>query len=83
MDINTINTAKRVKDARIDAKLTQTELGMRIGRSKQWVSELERGISNSVLRWQSVSLMHVIKRRNFFVIKVHEKLTLLYYRAWR
>ncbi len=38
-----INTAKRVKDARKDAKLTQAELGKRIGKSKQWVSELERG----------------------------------------
>lgn len=43
MDTNTINTAKRVKDARTDAKLTQTELGKKIGKSKQWVSELERG----------------------------------------
>lgn len=43
MDAITINTAKRVRDARKDAKLTQTELGMRIGKSKQWVSELERG----------------------------------------
>lgn len=43
MDAITINTAKRVRDARKDAKLTQTELGIRIGKSKQWVSELERG----------------------------------------
>ena len=43
MDAITINTAKRVKVARKDAKLTQTELGKRIGKSKQWVSELERG----------------------------------------
>lgn len=43
MDSTTINTAKRVKDARKDAKLTQSELGKRIGKSKQWVSELERG----------------------------------------
>ncbi len=43
MDTSTINIAKRVKDARRDAKLTQTELGKRIGKSKQWVSELERG----------------------------------------
>lgn len=43
MDAITINAAKRVKDARKDAKLTQTELGKRIGKSKQWVSELERG----------------------------------------
>ncbi len=43
MTINTLNTAKRVKDARMNAKLTQTELGKMIGKSKQWVSELERG----------------------------------------
>ncbi len=43
MDVSTINTAKRVKDARKEAKLTQTELGKKIGKSKQWVSELERG----------------------------------------
>ena len=43
MDTSTINIAERVKDARRDAKLTQTELGKRIGNSKQWVSELERG----------------------------------------
>lgn len=43
MDTSTINIAERVKDARSDAKLTQTELGKRIGKSKQWVSELERG----------------------------------------
>ena len=43
MDTSTINIAERVKDARRDAKLTQTERGKRIGKSKQWVSELERG----------------------------------------
>lgn len=43
MDAITINISKRVKDARKDAKLTQTELGKRIGKSKQWVSEVERG----------------------------------------
>ena len=43
MDTSTINIAERVKDARRDAKLTQTELGKRIGKSKQWGSELERG----------------------------------------
>lgn len=43
MDTSTINIAERVKDARREAKLTQTELGKRIGKSKQWVSELERG----------------------------------------
>ena len=38
----TLNVSQRVKDARCDADLTQTELG-KIGKSKQWVSELERG----------------------------------------
>lgn len=32
-----------IKKARIEAGLTQTELGRRIQRSRQWVSELERG----------------------------------------
>ena len=43
MVISTINTAKRVRDARREANLTQTELGNMIGKSKQWVSEVERG----------------------------------------
>lgn len=44
VNISTINnTAKRVRDARKDAQLTQSELGKMIGKSKQWVSELERG----------------------------------------
>ena len=45
MDAITINTAKRVKDARKDAKLTHMsdKAVKRIGKSKQWVSELERG----------------------------------------
>lgn len=43
MYCNTLNVSKRVKDARNDAKLTQSELGRLIGKSKQWVSELERG----------------------------------------
>ncbi len=43
MDNNALNVAQRVKDARMDAKLTQSELGSLIGKSKQWVSELERG----------------------------------------
>ena len=38
-----LKISQRVKDARQDAKLTQSELGSRIGKSKQWVSELERG----------------------------------------
>jgi putative transcriptional regulator len=43
MSSNTLNTASRVKEARKEAKLTQSELGNIIGKSKQWVSELERG----------------------------------------
>lgn len=43
MNIDPINTARRIRDARNDAHLTQTELGKMIGKSKQWVSELERG----------------------------------------
>lgn len=39
----TLTISKRIKDARCEAHLTQTELGKTIGKSKQWVSELERG----------------------------------------
>lgn len=43
MGAMTLNIAKKVKDARSEAELTQTELGKLIGKSKQWVSEIERG----------------------------------------
>lgn len=43
MDTVTANAVKRVKDARVQANMTQAELGKRIGKTKQWVSELERG----------------------------------------
>lgn len=38
-----IVTAQNVKAARCNAHLTQSELGDIIGKSKQWVSEVERG----------------------------------------
>lgn len=34
MDNVTLNISQRVKDARQDAKMTQSELGSRIGKSK-------------------------------------------------
>ena len=73
MDAITINTAKRVRDARKDAKLTQTELGIRIGKSKQWVSELERG--NIKLSFEmAVCISNACdKTTDFFVTKVHKK----------
>lgn len=43
MEATKLNVAQRVKDARIGAKLTQSDLGNIVGKSKQWVSELERG----------------------------------------
>lgn len=69
MDAITINAAKRVKDARKDAKLTQTELGKRIGKSKQWLSELERG--NIKLSFEmAVSISNVCdKTTEFFCRK--------------
>lgn len=72
MDTSTINIAERVKDARMDAKLTQTELGKRIGKSKQWVSELERG--NIKLSFEmAMSISNACnKTTEFFVIKVHK-----------
>ncbi len=75
MDTNIINTAKRVKDARKDAKLTQTELGKMVGKSKQWVSELERG--NIKLSFEmAVNISNACnKTTDFFAVKVHKKLT--------
>lgn len=65
MDTSTINIAERVKDARRDAKLTQTELGKRIGKSKQWVSELERG--NIKLSFEmAVSISNVCNKTTEF-----------------
>lgn len=43
MNVQQPNISKRIREARKEAKLTQTELGSLIGKSKQWVSELERG----------------------------------------
>jgi putative transcriptional regulator len=34
---------KILRRERLKNQLTQTEVGIKIGRSKQWVSELERG----------------------------------------
>ena len=65
MDTSTINIAERVKDARRDAKLTQTELGKRIGKSKQWVSELERG--NIILSFEmAVSISNACNKTTEF-----------------
>lgn len=67
MDTSTINIAERVKDARRDAKLTQTELGKRIGKSKQWVSELERG--NIKLSFLSEFSYDVLEKFNVGIIE--------------
>lgn len=37
------NSSRKVRDARVQAGLSQQELGDIVGRSKQWISELERG----------------------------------------
>ncbi len=37
------NSSRRVRDARLQVGLSQQELGKIVGRSKQWISELERG----------------------------------------
>lgn len=42
-ELNSVLIGKQIRNARKKAKLTQSELGLKIGRSKQWVSELERG----------------------------------------
>lgn len=41
--MNSVLIGKQIRNARKEAKLTQSELGSKIGRTKQWVSELERG----------------------------------------
>lgn len=66
MDTTTINIADRVKKARMDAKLTQTELGKKIGKSKQWVSELEHG--NIKLSFEMAMLISKVcdKTMDFF-----------------
>lgn len=68
----TLNISQRVKDARQDAKLTQSELGSRLGKSKQWVSELERG--NIRLSYEmAMSISNACnKSTDFFAYKVHE-----------
>lgn len=38
-----ITFGERLKELRIKEHMTQTELGEKVGKSKQWVSELERG----------------------------------------
>lgn len=72
MDNVTLNISQRVKDARQDAKMTQSELGSRIGKSKQWVSELERG--NIRLSYEmAMSISNACnKSTDFFACKVHE-----------
>ena len=71
METITINTAKRIKDARQEAHLTQAALGMKIGKSKQWVSELERG--NIKLSFEmAISISQACnKTTDFFNPKVH------------
>lgn len=72
MDIITLNISQRVKDARQDAKLTQSELGSLIGKSKQWISELER--DNIKLSYEmAISISNVCnKSTDFFAYKVHK-----------
>jgi len=38
-----LDVCKKLKEARENANLTQEQLGTQIGKSKQWISELERG----------------------------------------
>ena len=69
----TLNVSQRVKDARCDADLTQTELGRKIGKSKQWVSELERGNIRLSYEMAVVFPRYAINPPIFFVPKVHFK----------
>lgn len=43
METTTKTVSQRIKEQRLASSLTQTELGEKVGKSKQWVSELERG----------------------------------------
>lgn len=72
MDGITNDIAKRIKIARLDAHLTQTELGRLIGKSKQWVSELERG--NITLSFEMAIRISDACNKTlvFFVTKVQE-----------
>jgi putative transcriptional regulator len=65
MDAITLNVQKRVKEARVSANLTQSELGVKIGKSKQWVSELERG--NIRLSYEmAVNISHACNKSTDF-----------------
>ena len=43
METTTKTVSQRIKEQRLASSLTQTELGEKVGKSKQWVSEVERG----------------------------------------
>lgn len=80
----TLNVSQRVKDARCDADLTQTELGRKIGKSKQWVSELERG--NIRLSYEmAVVISEVCNKSTDFFCILKSILNRLYinYIMWR
>lgn len=80
----TLNVSQRVKDARCDADLTQTELGRKIGKSKQWVSELERG--NIRLSYEmAVVISKVCNKSTDFFLYLKSILNRLYinYIMWR
>lgn len=65
-------SAQRVREARTDAQLTQTELGKKVGKSKQWVSELERGNINLNIEMASLISIACGKSIAFFIPGVHE-----------
>lgn len=69
MDTNSVFI--KIKEARTDANLTQVQLGKRIGKSKQWVSELEKG--NIRLSYDmAIKIANECKKElNFFAEKVH------------
>lgn len=71
METMTLNISQHVKTARKDANLTQSELGFLIGKSKQWVSELERG--NIRLSYEmAINIANACnKSTDFFDAKVH------------
>lgn len=61
----------KIKEARTDANLTQVQLGKRIGKSKQWVSELEKGNIRLSYDMAIKIAKECNKELNFFAEKVH------------
>ncbi|BBB90635.1 MAG TPA: helix-turn-helix transcriptional regulator [Methylomusa anaerophila] len=56
---------QRVREVRKEYKITLRELGERIGKSKQWLSELERGILGLRMKWR-LKLQRFLERHRIY-----------------